>query len=70
MAATRATVGLGLLSLACSDFSIDDRDEVSVRSVPVEETFLQVPNPQLDLLWLVDNTPSMQTEHVEDPGGL
>lgn len=65
MAATRATVGLGLLSLACSDFSIDDRDEVSVRSVPVEETFLQVPNPQLDLLWLVDNTPSMQTEHEQ-----
>ena len=65
MAATRATVALSLLSLGCSDFSIDDRDEVSVRSVPVEETFLQVPNPQLDLLWLVDDTPSMQIEHEQ-----
>ena len=65
MVAQRATVGLAVLQLACSDFSVDDRDTVPVRSVAVEETFLQAPEQQLDMLWLIDNTPSMGTEHAQ-----
>ena len=65
MVAQRATVGLTVLQLACSDFSVDDIDVVPVRSVAVEETFLQTPGQQLDLLWLIDNTPSMGTEHAQ-----
>ena len=65
MVAQRATVGLTVLQLACSDFSVDDTDVVPVRSVAVEETFLQTPGQQLDLLWLIDNTPSMGTEHAQ-----
>lgn len=30
----------------------------------VEETFLQNPSPRVDLLWMVDNTLSMATEHT------
>ena len=67
MVATRATIALSMLHAACSDFSIDDSDDQGARSVAVEETFLQAPKQQIDLLWLLDNTPSMALEHRLTP---
>jgi hypothetical protein len=61
MAPTRA---IALLSVwACSDFSLNDKDEFAATGVVVDETFLQEPTPMVDLLWLVDNTASMAAEH-------
>lgn len=65
MVAQRATVALALLQVGCSDFSVDDADSTGPYSVAVEETFLQAPRQQVDVLWLIDNTPSMGTEHAQ-----
>jgi len=50
--------------MACSDFSIEDADKGAVDSAIVEETFLQDANPRVDLLWMMDNTSSMETEQA------
>jgi len=50
--------------MACSDFSIEDADRGAVTSTVVEETFLQDATPRVDLLWMMDNTSSMEIEQA------
>ncbi len=44
------------------DFSLNDRDTAYVAPVSVTERFLQVSYPKVDVLWVLDNTPSMAEE--------
>ena len=52
-----------LAMLGCLDFSLSDKDAAVALSVVVEETFLQDPIPRVDVIWLIDNTASMDSEH-------
>jgi hypothetical protein len=62
----RNTLGCALLlavtSGACSEFSIQDEDDKVVARVVLEDTFTQAPLPKVDVLWVIDNTPSMIEE--------
>lgn len=56
--------GLGLLGAGCSDFLVSRNDPVAVEPVRVTESFVQAPSPRVDLLWVIDDTPSMEAEHA------
>lgn len=60
-----APLGLGLAVMqACTiETWIDDPDEEVSPTVWITETVFQAPVPQVDVLWVVDNTQSMQGEH-------
>jgi len=49
---------------ACVDFTLGTPDEVVTEPLVVEEHFTQAPLPQVDILWVIDDTPSMADEHV------
>ena len=69
MVAKRTPVVLAsALICACTDFSIDDSDSNADKPTIIEETFLQDPTPRVDLLWMMDNTSSMETEHAHLAG--
>ena len=47
----------------CSDFFVQRRDPPPVLPLRVTETWVQEPLAEVDVLWVVDNTPSMEAEH-------
>lgn len=47
----------------CSDFFLSGQDDEVVNPLRFTETFEQAPLPQVDLLWVIDDTPSMAGEH-------
>ncbi len=55
---------VALLSLGCSEFSIEDKDETNIEGVVVDESFEPNPRPRVDILWVLDNTASMAEEHA------
>jgi hypothetical protein len=56
--------GLGLLGPGCNDFLVSRQDPVAVDPVRVTESFVQAPSARVDLLWVIDDTPSMEAEHA------
>lgn len=56
---------IGLL-IACNEFGLDPIDPTDIlpQYADVDEVFLQEPLPAVDLLFVVDNTPSMAQEQV------
>lgn len=61
-----ALLGLGFVLLqSCTiETWIDDPDEEVRPTVWITETVFQSPVPQVDVLWVVDNTQSMEGEHA------
>ncbi len=55
---------LSLVLPGCSEFGVSDQDEVVQNPITLEERFTQVPLPKLDVLWVIDNTPSMADEQL------
>ncbi len=53
-----------LLSAACSEFAISDEDDKVNNPVILEDSFTQAPLPKVDVLWVIDNTPSMAEEQA------
>ena len=62
-ALVRLLLPLSLLA-GCSDFFIRSQDPVVVEAVVVEERFVQEGLPELDLLFVIDDTSSMASEQV------
>ena len=62
----QALLGMGLVLLqGCTiETWIDDPDEEVRPTVWITETIFQSPVPQVDVLWVVDNTQSMVGEHA------
>ncbi|MFM2246272.1 MAG: hypothetical protein RL071_2346 [Pseudomonadota bacterium] len=58
-----ATVLLGgvLAAAGCNEFALRGEDEELPASVPIEERFQQAPLAAVDLLWVIDDTPSMES---------
>lgn len=55
---------IAALALAgCSDFFLSGRDDEVTDPLRITESFDQAPLPQVDLLWVIDDTPSMAGEH-------
>jgi hypothetical protein len=54
---------VGLLPGCTIENWFDDPDDDIVPAVWITETFFQAPFPQVDVLWVVDNTQSMRVEH-------
>jgi hypothetical protein len=55
-----------LLALAlpgCSDFFLSRQQDEVDDPLRITETFSQAPLPRVDLLWVIDDTPSMADEH-------
>lgn len=53
-----------LLLTACGEFGVSDKDEVVQEPIKLDETFIQAPLPKLDVLWVIDDTPSMSDEQA------
>ncbi len=49
---------------ACVDYGISDDDEQAKDRLVVEENFLQSAAPAVDVLWVIDNTASMNREQT------
>jgi hypothetical protein len=45
----------------CNEFALRGEDEELPASVPIEERFQQAPLAAVDLLWVIDDTPSMES---------
>lgn len=62
---TRSSSALvaALMLVGCSDFFLSRRQPEVADPLTVTETFEQAPLPRLDLLWVIDDTPSMSDEH-------
>jgi len=54
---------IALLLGGCSDFFLSRKQPEVDAPLQVTETFEQAPLPRLDLLWVIDDTPSMSDEH-------
>ena len=48
----------------CSDFFLSGKDDEVSEPLRITESFGQAPLPQVDLLWVIDDTPSMAGEHT------
>lgn len=65
LAGSRAAAFLLLPALgACSDFFLRSQDPIVEEAVVVEERFVQLGLPELDLLFVLDDTSSMAAEQV------
>ena len=69
LAPERAEIGmrgpiLFFALLGCSEFSLEDSDETVVNPLTVEESFLHNTEPSADILFVIDDTASMRTEHL------
>ena len=51
-------------SIACSEITISGENEEVTETQTLVETFIQAPLPKVDVLWVVDNSPSMASEHA------
>ncbi len=60
----RRTLAAFALLAGCNDFVLSRRSDEVIDPVRITETFTQAPQPRVDLLWVVDDTPSMAAEHV------
>jgi hypothetical protein len=49
---------------ACSEFAISGEDDAVENPVILEDAFVQNPMAKVDILWVIDNTPSMSEEHI------
>ena len=54
-----------LTALGCTEFVVRDRFRSSPSPVEVTETFEQQDRPRVDLLFVVDNTPSMESARAD-----
>ena len=54
---------LAVTLIGCSDFFLSRKQPEVNDGMGVMETFQQSPLPQVDLLWVIDDTPSMADEH-------
>jgi hypothetical protein len=59
-----ATLTSFLLLGSCSEFGISDTDEIVTDPIILEDVFVQAPLPRLDVLWVIDDTPSMADEQA------
>jgi hypothetical protein len=57
-------LALSLLTAGCSEFGVSDQDEVVQDPIILTDTFTQSPLPKLDVLWVIDDTPSMDDEQA------
>jgi hypothetical protein len=55
---------LTLLTAGCSEFGVSDHDEVVQDPIVLTDSFIQSPLPKLDVLWVIDDTPSMDDEQA------
>ena len=61
----RSTLFLGLtLSFGCNEVSFSKKNTELEQSIELVETFIQSPLPQIDVLWVIDNSQSMAQEHT------
>ena len=69
---TPIAVGFALALSGCSEFSVDDEDRTVSSTVAVESTFVPNPRPRVDVLWVLDNTASMDGElqHLIEHSGV
>ena len=59
----RALCSAVIFTYGCSDVSFSTRNQVVQDPLVLVETFVQSPMPKVDILWVVDNSPSMASEH-------
>lgn len=66
MNTSRKTLWLMALAVqpACSEFAISGKDDAVENPVILEDAFVQNPMTKVDILWVIDNTPSMSEEHI------
>ena len=50
--------------MACSEITISGPNDEVTEAPTLVETFIQEPLPKVDVLWVVDNSPSMANEHT------
>ena len=53
-----------LCTAGCGEFGVSDHDEAVQNPIFVEDSFVQAPLPKLDVLWVIDDTPSMAEEQI------
>jgi hypothetical protein len=63
LCARRALCSAVVFSCGCSDVSFSKRNQEVQEPLILIETFVQSPMPKVDILWVVDNSPSMASEH-------
>lgn len=61
---------LPLLSGCSLESSFVDQDDLVRDPVVIEESFVQEPLPKVDILWVIDNTPSMADEQAALAGAM
>lgn len=54
-------LGLALAATGCNEFALRGEAPELPASVPIEERFQQAPLAAVDLLWVIDDTPSMES---------
>lgn len=57
-------LALALLAAGCSEFGVSDHDEIVQDPIILTDSFTQSPLPKLDVLWVIDDTPSMGDEQA------
>jgi len=60
----RSTFWFGFVVVGCSDISFRQKDDTATQAVVVEEVLVQETAPALDMLWVIDNTASMEEEQI------
>ncbi|MEC7946127.1 MAG: hypothetical protein VX265_01085, partial [Myxococcota bacterium] len=65
-----ARAGIVLQLAGCSDFFLSRKADEVADPMRVTETFSQAPLPRVDLLWVIDDTPSMAGEHAALAAGM
>lgn len=64
--------GIVVALVGCSEFSVNDSDVRVAEGIVVETTFVPHPQPRVDILWVLDNTASMDGEltHLLEHSGV
>lgn len=57
-------------AVGCNENALNPRGDSGLEPLVVEETFLQAPLPKVDILWVVDNTASMEDEQAALAGSF
>jgi len=52
------------LLISCNEITISGQNEEVTEELILVETFIQSPQPKVDILWVVDNSQSMEREHA------
>ena len=56
--------GLAVAVVGCSDFFVQRQEAAPPPPLRVEQEWRQAPIPEVDVLWVIDDTPSMAGEHL------